>query len=353
MSDPSSEIDNRPSRIDKAWGRGELWSIACWAGIVALFPLLAQSAYLRSVGVFIAIHTIATVGLCLLTGYAGQISLGQAAFYGLGAYASAILTTRTPISPWLAMAAGMLLTGALAWALAIPIFRLRGHYLAMATLGMGIIIYLGFVELRDLTGGPSGLPGVPRLGIGPWTLSTDIQYYYVAWTVTFGVLLVSRNIVRSRVGRALRSIHGSEVAAESLGVDTGRTKLQVFVLSAVYASLAGSLYAHYLSLVSPTPFGFIASVELLVMAAVGGMASIWGAPFGAAAVTFLAEGSRALMPRLLSGASGEHEVIAFGVLLVAIMIFVPEGLTAWAVGAVRRLKARRAAVEPPLRAGWR
>jgi branched-chain amino acid transport system permease protein len=246
------------------------------------------------------------------------------------------------------MMAGMILTGALAYGVAIPIFRLRGHYLAMATLGLGIIIYLAFVELRDLTGGPSGLPGVPRLSIGPWILNKDIQYYYVAWAMAFGVLLVSRNIVRSRVGRALRSIHSSEVAADSLGVDTARCKLQVFVVSAVYASLAGSLYAHYLSLVSPTPFGFIASVELLVMAAVGGMASIWGAPFGAAAVTFLAEGIRALMPRLLSHASGEHEVIAYGALLVVIMIFVPEGLTAGAVAAARRLRARGAPAESSL-----
>ncbi len=351
MSDLAPQIGNRQSAIGNSRiGRGELWSVAVWAGIVILFPLVARSAYLRSVGVFIAIHTIATVGLCLLAGYAGQISLGQAAFYGLGAYVSAILTTRTGISPWIAMLAGMLLTGTLAYAFGIPIFRLRGHYLAMATLALGIIVYLAFVEFRDLTGGPSGLPGVPRLSIGPWPLAKDIQYYYVAWAMAFAVLLVSRNIVHSRVGRALRSIHGSEVAAETLGVDTARYKLQVFVLSAVYASLAGSLYAHYLSLVSPTPFGFIASVELLVMAAVGGMASIWGAPFGAAAVTFLAEGSRALMPRLLSHASGEHEVIAYGALLVAIMIFMPEGLTAGAVAALRRRHAQRspsASRQPP------
>ena len=306
--------------------RGELWAIGAGAAVVLLFPVVARSAHLRSIGVFIAIHTIAAVGLCLLAGYAGQISLGQAGFYGMGAYVSAILTTRTGISPWAAMLLGMVLTGVVAYGVGLPIFRLRGHYLAMATLALGIIIYLGFVEFRDLTGGPSGLPGVPRLRLGPWTLTRDVHYFYVAWAMAFGVLLVSRNIVRSRVGRALRAIHGSEVAAEMVGVDTARYKLQVFVVSAVYASLAGSLYAHYLSLVSPTPFGFIASVELLVMAAVGGMASIWGAPLGAAAVTFLAEGIRALMPRLLSYASGEHEVVAYGALLVLIMIFMPQGL---------------------------
>lgn len=336
MSPEGTRVEGRESGTS----RGELWSILAWASIVSLFPLAAESPYLRSVGVFIAIHTIATVGLCLLAGYAGQISLGQAAFYGMGAYASAILTTRTDMSPWVAMVLGMVLTGAVAYGIGIPIFRLRGHYLAMATLALGIIIYLAFVELRDLTGGPSGLPGVPRLTVGPWTLTRDVHYYYVAWAMVFGVLLVSRNIVRSRVGRALRAIHGSEVAAETLGVDTAAYKLQVFVLSAVYASLAGSLYAHYLSLVSPTPFGFIASVELLVMAAVGGMASIWGAPFGAATVTLLAEGIRALMPRFLAHASGEHEVIAYGALLVAIMVFMPEGLTVGTVAALRRLRAR-------------
>jgi branched-chain amino acid transport system permease protein len=205
----------------------------------------------------------------------------------------------------------------------------------MATLAFGIIVYLAFVELTDLTGGPSGLGGIPRFTVGAWAVDSDRKAFYLAWGVALGALVVARNLVHSQVGRALRAVRGSEVAAETLGIDTPRLKLQVFSLSAAYAALAGALYAHYMGFVSPPAFGFLASVEFVVMAAVGGLASVWGAPFGAAAVTLLAETIRHLVPRLLAHASGEHEVIAYGVLLIVIMVFVPEGLTA---GGVRLLR---------------
>lgn len=317
--------------------RTDLLGLGSLALGVGLVPLVFTSQYHLSVGVFIAIHAIVTIGLCLLMGYAGQISLGHAAFYGLGAYLTGVLTTRLGLNPWAAMAAGIVLTGALAYAVGRPILRLRGHYLAMVTLAFGIIVYLAFVEFTDLTGGPSGLPGIPRLRLGGFVFDSDRKFFYLAWAFVIGVLLVSLNVVNSRVGRALRSIHGSEIAAETLGVDSADYKLKVFTLSAMYAALAGSLYAHYLSFVSPPTFGFIASVEFVVMAAVGGLASVWGAPFGAAAVTLLSEGIRELMPRLLTYASGEHEVIAYGLLLILIMVFVPEGLTVGGLRALRRL----------------
>jgi branched-chain amino acid transport system permease protein len=303
---------------------------------VAVAPLGLTSQYQQSVGVFAGIHAIVTLGLCLLMGYAGQISLGQAAFYGLGAYLSAVLTTRAGLNPWLAMASAVLVTGGVAHVLGRPILRLRGHYLAMATLAFGIIVYLAFVEFKELTGGPSGLAGIPRLRIGPWILDSDRELFYLVWVAVLVLLILSLNVVNSRVGRALRAIHGSEVAAETLGVDTAVYKLRVFSLSAMYAALAGSLYAHYVSFVSPPSFGFIASVEFVVMAAVGGLASVWGAPFGAAAVTLLTEAIRHVVPRVLAYASGEHEVIAYGALLILIMIFIPEGLTAGGRELLRR-----------------
>ncbi len=317
--------------------RTDLLGLGSLALGVGLVPLVFTSQYHLSVGVFIAIHAIVTIGLCLLMGYAGQISLGHAAFYGLGAYLTGLLTTRLGLNPWAAMGTGIVLTGALAYAVGRPILRLRGHYLAMVTLAFGIIVYLAFVEFTDLTGGPSGLSGIPRLRLGGFVFDSDRKFFYLAWAFVIGVLLVSLNVVNSRVGRALRSIHGSEIAAETLGVDSADYKLKVFTMSAMYAALAGSLYAHYLSFVSPPTFGFIASVEFVVMAAVGGLASVWGAPFGAAAVTLLSEGVRDLMPRLLTYASGEHEVIAYGLLLILIMVFVPEGLTVGGLRALRRL----------------
>ncbi len=312
------------------------------AGIIVLglfvgtLPGWVTSPYLLSTFIFIGISTILTVGLCLLMGYAGQISLGHAAFYGIGAYTSGILTVKYDTSPWLAMLIGVVITAGVAYAIGIPIFKLKEHYLAMATLAFGIIVYLAFGELRELTGGPTGLPGVPRLSIGSFVFDGDVEYFYLVWGTVLVVLTLSLNVVNSRVGRALRAIHSSEEAAQSIGVDPGRTKLQVLVLSAAYASVAGSLYVHYMMFVSPTPFDFSASVRLVVMAAVGGLASIWGAPFGATVVTLLTVVLREAMPKIIHNASGEHTIIVYGLILVIIMIFMPEGLTRGVLNVIER-----------------
>jgi branched-chain amino acid transport system permease protein len=287
----------------------------------------------------IGIFTIVVVGLNLLMGYAGQISLGQAAFYGLGAYFSAIMTTlairhdvlpvvsRSWWWPWLVILGGMILTGGFAYLIGKPILRLRGNYLAMATLGVGIVLYTLFREGDNITGGSDGISGIPRLAIGDgfklWPME---RYYFLVWGVAILVIIVALNIVNSRVGRALRAIHGSEVAANVTGVDTTRSKLQILVVSAMIASLAGSLYAHFQALVAPSPFGFVASVTLVCMAAVGGLASIWGALFGVAFIFVVKEVLRARMHDLLHGAGGEHELIAYGLILVLIMIFMPQGV---------------------------
>lgn len=287
----------------------------------------------------IGIFTIVVVGLNLLMGYAGQISLGQAAFYGLGAYFSAIMTTlatrhdvlpvvsRSWWWPWLVILVGMVLTGGFAYLIGKPILRLRGNYLAMATLGVGIVLYTLFREGDTITGGSDGISGIPRLAIGDgfklWPME---RYYFLVWGVAILVIVVALNIVNSRIGRALRAIHGSEVAANVSGVDTTRSKLQILVVSAMIASLAGSLYAHFQALVAPGPFSFVDSVTLVCMAAVGGLASIWGALFGVAFVFVVKEVLRARMHDLLHGAGGEHELIAYGLILILIMIFMPQGV---------------------------
>ena len=311
-------------------------TLLVFALIVAAIPLVLTSPYLLSTAIFIGIFTILTLGLCLLMGYAGQISLGHAAFWGIGAYTSAILTVKLGLSPWLAMVAGVLVTGGLAYLIAFPIFRLREHYLAMATLGLGIIAYLAFGEFRELTGGPSGLPGVPRLAVGGFVFDGDVEYYYLVWGTVLLLIGLSLNIVNSRVGRALRALHASESAAESVGVDASRYKLQVLVLSAAYASLAGSLYVHYMQFVSPQSFDFGTSVRLVVMAAIGGLASVWGAPFGAAAVVLVTVILREALPHIIPNASGEHIIIVYGLVLVLIMIFMPQGLTRGVMGIFRR-----------------
>jgi branched-chain amino acid transport system permease protein len=222
----------------------------------------------------------------------------------------------------------------------------------MGTLGLGIMVYIILRENFGLstaniniTGGFDGIPDVGRLSIGSFTLWPIQRYYFFVWASALVVIVLSLNIVNSRVGRALRSIHGSEVAANTTGVDTDKYKLQVLVLSAVYASLAGSLYAHFQAAVSPGPFSFVGSLELVVMSVVGGIASIWGAPFGVAVVLILKELIRTRMHDVLRGAGGEHEVIAFGILVVIIMIFMPAGLTAGTVSAIQRFRRRSA--RPP------
>jgi branched-chain amino acid transport system permease protein len=322
-------------RVSRKVSRNAL-ALLAFALVVGTLPLWLHSPYLLSTAIFIGIFTIVTLGLCLLMGYAGQVSLGHAAFWGIGAYTSAILTVKLGVSPWLAMIAGVAVTSGVAYLIAIPIFRLREHYLAMATLGLGIIVTLAFGEFRELTGGPSGLPGVPRLTVGSFIFDGDAEYYYLVWGVVLLLIGLSLNIVNSRVGRALRALHASEAAAESIGVDASRLKLQVLVLSAAYASVAGSLYVHYMQFVSPHAFDFGVSVRLVVMAAVGGLASVWGAPFGAAAVMLVTVLLREALPLVIPNASGEHITIFYGLVLILIMIFMPEGLTRGVIEGFRR-----------------
>ncbi|RME12452.1 MAG: branched-chain amino acid ABC transporter permease [Ardenticatenia bacterium] len=293
----------------------------------------------------IGILTIVVVGLNLLMGYAGQVSLGQAAFYGLGAYTSAILTTRAHLLgipktvvetwwwPWLLILVGILLTALFAYLVGKPILRLKGHYLAMATLGLGIMVYILFREnfgfratTLNITGGFDGIFDIPRLRIGSLELWPLERYYFVVWGVALLAIAFALNIANSRVGRALRALHGSDIAAEMMGIDTADYKLRTFVLSAIYASIAGSLYAHFQAAVSPGPFHFLGSLSFVVMAAVGGMHSIWGAPLGVSIILFIQDFLRAKGDVLLAGVGNEAEPIIFGLVLILIMIFMPQGV---------------------------
>lgn len=308
----------------------------------------------------IGILTTVVVGLNLLMGFAGQISLGQGAFFGLGAYFSGILTARattiglpTFISgawwwPWLLIIGGMLLTGTFAYFVGRPILRLKGHYLALATLGLGIMIVILFREnfgintaTLSLTGGSDGISGVPRLRIGSFELWPVTRYYYLVWLVAIGGIILGLNIINSRVGRALRALNSSDIAAETIGIDTSYYKTWIFVISTMYASLAGSLYAHFQAALSPPTFDFVASLELVVMAAVGGMASIWGAPFGVAVIFFVRELLRSRLHLIVDGATGAYEVVAFGSILVLIMIFSPNGILKGIGGLFGRMRAKQ------------
>jgi branched-chain amino acid transport system permease protein len=314
---------------------GGRWLV--FVAAIAAAPLLVRdNNYQIFILTLIGLYTMLTVGLSLVMGYAGQVSLGHATFYGLGAYATALLSVRLGWPPWLALPAAAVIAAGLGWLVGVPIFRLRGHYLAMATLGLNVIFSLLLKNEAQLTGGPSGFTNIPPLALGGLVIDTDLRMYYLVWVCTLAVLVLALNLVNSRVGWALRAIHASEVAAEGLGVDATAHKLRVFALAAGFAGLAGGLYAHSIRFISPSSFSLLVSIELVTMAAVGGLASIWGSIFGAATVVLLSQFLRDRVIPLLGGAAGEAEIILFGLLLMVIMVFLPEGLTTGGLRVLRR-----------------
>ena len=306
--------------------RFNTWAPLGLALIICATPFVVRSGYLLGMLNFIGLNAIAAMGLTLLMGYAGQVSLGQAAFFGLGAYTSGILTATYGVNPWVAMGLAVLLTSFVAFMIGAPIFRLSGLLLAMATLGFGIVVYYVLVNWTGLTGGPSGLTGIPPLSLGGFRFDRDSRFFYLVWGGVLLFLVLALNLTNSRIGRALRAIRGGELAAQTVGVDTIRLKLQIFVVSAAYTAIAGSLYAHYVTFINPSPFGFGYSIELLVMVVLGGLTSLWGALLGAGAVTVLAELLRTVTPHLFSRTQAEYEIVLFGLLLMGFMIFMPRGL---------------------------
>ena len=285
--------------------------------VVVVLPALTKGSYLTNVLIFVGIHSLLAVALNLLLGYAGQISLGQAGFFGLGAYLSGVLTTTFGLNPWLGIIVSALIVGSIAFVIGFPVLKLKGHYLAMATLGLGIIMYILFNEAVAYTGGPSGLSGIPALSVHGFLFDSDLKNYYLIWGITLFVIMLSLNLVQSRVGRALRSIHDSEIAARVMGVNARLLKVQIFALSACISSVAGSLYAHTMGFIAPASFGFNFSVELVTMVIIGGLASIYGSILGAALLTLLPEILRAFQ---------DYDIIVYGLLLIVMTMFMPGGL---------------------------
>lgn len=310
-------------------GGGHHLGVAALAVGVGILPFALPNEYYLTVLIVAGFHTILALGLNLLMGYAGQVSLGHAAFYGIAAYTTGILTAKFQWPVPVGVVAGLAVVLAVAAGIAVPTLRLKGHYLAMGTLGFGIIVYIVLNEASELTGGPSGLIGIPKLGVAGLAVGSDRAYYYVVWGVVLALFLLSQNLVRSRLGRALRAIHTSETAAAVLGVDTERYKIGVFILSALYAAVAGALYAHYVTFVSPGSFGFHTSVQLVTMVVLGGMGSLWGAMAGATFLTVLPEALRAIE---------DYDIVLYGGLLILCMMFLPGGL---AEGAERLVRAAR------------
>jgi branched-chain amino acid transport system permease protein len=279
-------------------------------------PLALPNNYTYEVAILVGLNAITCVGLNLLIGYAGQISLGHAGFFGLGAYGSAILAARYGWPPLASLPAAVAAVGVLAWAIGRPILRLKGHYLAMATLGFGVIVTIVLSIEDRFTGGPDGM-SVPPLKIFSFAVSGEKIWYWVVGGALVLVVWLARNLIDSPRGRALRALHGSEVAAGALGIDPMRHKLFAFVLSALLAAASGGLNAHYSGFITPSKASFLHSIELVTMVVFGGMASTWGAVIGAAALTTL--------PQVLTVLK-EYEMVVLGAVLMLTMIFMPQGI---------------------------
>lgn len=309
-----------PTRVSRPWidrllSPRQGGALALLATIL-LAPLFLDGLYHYDIAILVGINATVVIGLNLLMGYAGQISLGHAAFFGLGAYSTAILTTRFGWPSLLALAAGALLVAVVAFVIARPILRLKGHYLAMATLGLGMIIYLVITSESWLTGGPDGM-GVAPLQVFGYTVMDERVWYWIIGIILLATYWLALNLIESPVGRALRAVHGSEIAATTAGVDVTRYKVMVFVLSAVLAALMGGLYAFYGGFIAPTSSNFMHSIEFAVMVVLGGMASVMGAVVGAAILT--------LLPQFLTSFA-EYEWMLYGLILMLVMIFMPKGL---------------------------
>ncbi len=300
--------------------------------LLGLAPLVLPSFQVTLLN-YIGLYTLVVLGLVLLTGVGGMTSFGQAAFVGLGAYASAYLTTTEQLpgwlawagaSPWLALLIGILLTASVALLLGALTLKLSGHYLPLGTIAWGISLYYLFGTLDGL-GGQSGVSDLPPISLFGLALDKGNKIFYLIWALLLLAILITQNLLNSREGRAIRALKGGQVMAESMGVNTFRSKMVIFLIAALFAAVSGWLYAHTQRFVNPTPFGLHMGIDYLFMALIGGVGSVWGALLGAGILTMLKQWLQDWLPSLL-GSQGNYETIVFGLLVVLLMQRAPGGL---------------------------
>ncbi|MGA3038984.1 MAG: branched-chain amino acid ABC transporter permease [Vulcanimicrobiaceae bacterium] len=296
-----------------------LLALAC-----ACIPFVLHSQYMLQVTDTALIYAIVVIGLGILLGFAGQMSLAQAAFFGIGAYSSAIASTTLGLSPWISIPFGVLVSVAIGAGVGYPALRLSGHYLALATIGFGIIVQLVFINARGLTNGPDGINSIPPPHLGTLALDTYQTYFYVAYGALLLSIYIAWRVKHSRIGRAFEAIRENEIAAQAMGINVTHYKVLAFVLASGFGGLAGGVIAHMTRFISPDSYSFDQSVIFLVMLVIGGSATITGAVTGAILLTFLPEFLRPLK---------DSYIMVYGAAVVVMVIFMPEGI----VGLVRRL----------------
>ena len=310
--------------------------------VLGVAPLLLPPYYVTLLN-YIGLYTLVVLGLVLLTGVGGMTSFGQAAFVGLGAYTSAYLTTTEQLpawlawagtSTWLALLVGVVLTISVAMILGAMTLKLSGHYLPLGTIAWGLSLYYLFGTVESL-GGHTGVSGLPSISLFGIELDKGEKIYYLIWAVLLLAIVITQNLLNSREGRAIRVLKGGQVMGESMGINTFRSKMVIFVISAVFAAISGWLYAHTQRFVNPTPFGLNMGIDYLFMALIGGVGSVWGALLGTGILTLLKQWLQDLLPHLL-GDTGNYEIIVFGVLIVLLMQRAPGGLWPILVALVRK-----------------
>jgi branched-chain amino acid transport system permease protein len=292
--------------------------------LIAL-PTVLPNAYWFDVTIRMGLAGIAVIGLNILMGFAGQLSIGHAALLAASAYTSAILVARYGLPSALAIVIATAGVTLISYGLARPMLRLRGFALAIGTLGLGIIVQIILVNEVAWTGGPDGMVVAP-LQLGPWTISGERQWYVLVAFLLFLAIVSSLNLFGSPAGRALRALNGSEIAAQVAGVDTSIMKIRAFTAAGFFAALAGALTAHYSGFITPDLSAFMRSVEFATMVVVGGRGSTYGVVLGAVLLTIL--------PQVLGG-TGEYEMIVFGLILMLTVIFLPQGIVPTLVAALR------------------
>jgi len=320
-------------------------ALLAFLAVLVAIPLVAPQFWV-TLGNYVGLYSIVALGLVLLTGVAGQTSFGQAAFVGLGAYTTAVLSVQYAVSPWLSLCAGLVLTLALALCLGFITLRMKGHYLPLATIAWGISLYFLFGNV-ELLGGHTGLTGIPALNLFGLELRNERYFYFLIWGITLAALWATRNLLDSRPGRAVRALRGHIEMAEAFGVDAGRLKIVVFVYAALLAAISGWLYAHLQRFVNPTPFGINQGIEYLFMAVVGGAGSVWGAVVGATLITLAKQLLQDYLPLVL-GKSGNFEIVVFGILMVVLLQRARDGVWPWIARLVPPTKPPRLADAPPL-----
>ena len=325
------------SGLHSRWARYGLFAVV----LLIVPPIFTRVPfYTMSTAVVMVLFALGALGLVPLTGHANQISLGQAAFYGIGGYTSAILTTRHHVSPVLGVLAGTVIAGLVAWVIGLTIFRVQGHYFALTTLGIGVALTFTANQL-SYTGRNAGIADLPPFSLLGYRFTTDLSTYYLVGGVLLLAVILVDTLLRSSFGRSLSAAGDSPVAAAGSGIDIAGLRRSAFVLAALLAATAGGLYVHWYRYVDPNLMWLLNSVQLLLIATVGGLRSVWGAPLGAFTVLTLAEAAKQYVPLLVPDARGHYELIVYGIALIVALLFLPAGVAGGLAGLARWLAGPR------------